>query len=1175
MRTLNCITYLEVLMCEFGFSISCDQHLISPYNITVGSQIKAFEEAAKRLKMDEEDRKKMVPDLRKKSRRDYVKKRRVDKLEMLKEDILDDEYLFEDAQISKREKQDQEYKKKVYHLAVEHAKAGELEKVQRYEMPQENQKPARYDETTVEELGPNYEQKKWEEDKLGYAVMKFIAKDAWDKNKNKDYDLVVDEDQINFVMAEQIPGIKERQEPEMNDYQKKRLTIEETNSILLCNTSSENVTENEIAIPFTDSYDIATNRFKDMVDEHVSSWTISEEEIRETEMSTRGQSQNPIWFDKRKSILTASNFGKAAKTKVEPSKKLKAMLYSNFTTEAVQYGIDSEERAVKLYLREMQEQGFNLKVEEVGLLVSRKKRYLGASLDRIVTNMDQNSKWGMEIKSPFSKAGMDVDQVCKAKTFCLEKIPDGTIRESLIQAIRDHQVIIIEGETGSGKTTQIPQYLHEAGFTKGKMKIGCTQPRRVAAMSVAARVSEEMGTKLGNEVGYSIRFEDCCSERTIIKYMTDGMLLREFLGEPDLAGYSVLIIDEAHERTLHTDVLFGLVKDIARFRKDLKLLISSATLDADKFSQVVLATNIAETSLTIDGIIYVIDPGFCKQKSYNPRTGMESLVVTPISKASANQRAGRAGRVAAGNCFRLYTAWAYKNELEENTIPEIQRSNLGNVVLLLKSLGINDLIHFDFMDPPPAETFIIALEQLYALGGLNHHGELTKHRSMKRARDVREQLEGLMERVEIEISSNPNDSVPIRKAITSGYFYHTARLGKSGQYRTVKHQQTVMIHPNSSLFQDQPRWVIYHELVFTTKEFTRQYNGKHYKQLHGTAMGSPVSVVIAEIVMQNIEERALSTCRQTIPLWLRYVDDTFTAVRHDEIDAFHNHLNEQNTDIQFTREVEENGKLPFLDCLVSHNDNSLRTTVYRKPTHTDRLLDESSYNPTSHKATTIRTLTRRAQLVCDSTDSLSDENKYLHRVFTKNNYNNDFIRRNTHRPTTTTETNDTATPTTTATIPYIKGMSENISRILLPFNIRVAHKPITTLRQLLTNVKDKDEPRNRQGTIYKINCSDCQASYIGETGRNLTTRLTEHRRATRKGDVSNHIAEHHRLTNHNIDWDSAQCLTYSTDYFQRLTLESWFTNLEQTPLNRCQQLPAPYKRLIHDINITNDRKRTT
>ena len=395
------------------------------------------------------------------------------------------------------------------------------------------------------------------------------------------------------------------------------------------------------------------------------------------------------------------------------------------------------------------------------------------------------------------------------------------------------QVLIIEGETGSGKTTQIPQYLHEAGLTAGGKKIGCTQPRRVAAMSVAARVADEMGVKLGSQVGYSIRFEDCTSERTVIKYMTDGMLLREFLGEPDLSSYKVMIIDEAHERTLHTDILFGLIKDIARFRPDLKLLISSATLDAEKFSEffdnapifripgrrfpvniyytkapeadyidavvvttlqihvtqplgdilvfltgqeeietaqeiliersrkfgskiaeliivpiyanlpsdlqakvfeptppgarkVVLATNIAETSLTIDNIIYVIDPGFSKQNSYNARTGMESLIVTPVSKASANQRAGRAGRVAAGKCFRLYTAWAYQHELEDNPVPEIQRVNLGNVVLMLKSLGINDLIHFDFLDPPPHETLVLALEQLYALGALNHMGELTK-----------------------------------------------------------------------------------------------------------------------------------------------------------------------------------------------------------------------------------------------------------------------------------------------------------------------------------------------------------------------------------------------------------------------------------------------------------------
>ena len=350
-----------------------------------------------------------------------------------------------------------------------------------------------------------------------------------------------------------------------------------------------------------------------------------------------------------------------------------------------------------------------------------------------------------------------------------------------------------------------------------------------------------------------------------------------------------------------------------------------------------------------------------------------------------------------------------------------------------------------------------------------------------------------------------------------------------------------------------------------------QYNGEHYKQLHGTAMGLPVSVVVAEIVMQHIEERALATCRQTIPLWLRYVDDTFTAVHKDEIDDFHDHLNEQNADIQFTKETEENGKLPFLDCLVSRDNNELHTTVYRKPTHTDRLLDESSYNPTSHKATTIRTLTRRAQLVCHTPDSLRDENRYLERVFHKNNYNADFIKRNIYRPTEADATNRSPTSLTTVTIPYIKGTSETISRILQPYNIRVAHEPTTTFRQLLTNVKDRDEPNNRQGAVYKIRCSDCQASYIGETGRNLNTRLTEHKRATRNGDANNHIAVHHQLTNHNIDWDSAQCLTYSTNYYQRLTLESWHLNLEQTPLNRCQQLLLSYKRLIHDRNETDKR----
>ena len=411
-------------------------------------------------------------------------------------------------------------------------------------------------------------------------------------------------------------------------------------------------------------------------------------------------------------------------------------------------------------------------------------------------------------------------------------LPVYKLREELLTCIRDNQVVVVVGDTGSGKTTQIPQYLHEVGYTRTG-KIACTQPRRVAAMSVATRVSQEMCVKLGHEVGYSIRFEDCCTPQTILKYMTDGMLLREFQQEPELKGYSVIMIDEAHERTLHTDILLGLVKDLSKARKDLKVIISSATIDAEKFSQffgnapifnipgrrfpvdiyytkapeadyleaavvtvlqihvtqgkgdilvfltgqedvenalemlqtrtrglgakiaellilpiysalpsdmqvrifeptppgarkVVLATNIAETSLTIDGIVYVVDSGLCKQTSFSPRAGLESLVVVPISRASARQRAGRAGRVCPGKCFRLYTLWSYEHELQDNTDPEILRTNLGSVVLQLKSMGIDDLVNFDFVDPPPSTTLARALEMLFFLGALDDEGELTR-----------------------------------------------------------------------------------------------------------------------------------------------------------------------------------------------------------------------------------------------------------------------------------------------------------------------------------------------------------------------------------------------------------------------------------------------------------------
>lgn len=207
-----------------------------------------------------------------------------------------------------------------------------------------------------------------------------------------------------------------------------------------------------------------------------------------------------------------------------------------------------------------------------------------ARIDWVLDNEDK-IQGTMSVEEMEAQAQLDAAEA-RAKTIdqVRKSLPVYGWRDQLLEAVKEYQVLIIVGETGSGKTTQLPQYLHEAGYTKGGLKVGCTQPRRVAAMSVAARVAEEMGARLGQEVGYSIRFEDCTSDKTVVKYLTDGMLLREFLTEPDLAQYGCMIIDEAHERTLSTDILLGLVKDIARFRPDFRLLISSATMNAQRFS---------------------------------------------------------------------------------------------------------------------------------------------------------------------------------------------------------------------------------------------------------------------------------------------------------------------------------------------------------------------------------------------------------------------------------------------------------------------------------------------------------------------------------------------------------------------------------------------------------------
>ncbi len=424
----------------------------------------------------------------------------------------------------------------------------------------------------------------------------------------------------------------------------------------------------------------------------------------------------------------------------------------------------------------------------------------------------------------FKKKNINFRNVQKQR----KRLPIYTIKKDLMKVLNDYKIEVIVGETGSGKTTQITQYLHEEGYAKFGM-IGCTQPRRVAAVSVAKRVCEEMQTTLGDKVGYAIRFESQVTNKTKIKYMTDGVLLRESLNDPDLEDYSVIIMDEAHERSLHTDILFGILKKVTNHRRDLKLIITSATMDAGKFSRFffnapvfkipgrtfpveifysdqnvedyvdsavkkaieihikeysgdilifmtgqedveatcsfirqrvskieniekllvlpiysqlpseaqarifektlerkcIVATNIAETSLTLDGVKFVIDPGFCKLKIYNPKIGMDGLQVWPISQANADQRSGRAGRTGPGKCFRLYKGGTYRNEMRANNIPEIQRTNLSNVILLLKSLNIENLLDFDFMDPPPEETILNSIYQLWILGALNDQGKLS------------------------------------------------------------------------------------------------------------------------------------------------------------------------------------------------------------------------------------------------------------------------------------------------------------------------------------------------------------------------------------------------------------------------------------------------------------------
>ena len=427
-------------------------------------------------------------------------------------------------------------------------------------------------------------------------------------------------------------------------------------------------------------------------------------------------------------------------------------------------------------------------------------------------------------------------------------LPVSARRDDILAALRAHRVLILCGETGSGKTTQIPKMCLEARLASaatGSAKlIGCTQPRRIAARSVEARIAQELGGELGGIVGYKVRFTDKVREDTAIKVMTDGILLAESQGDPLLSRYHTILIDEAHERSLNIDFLLGYLKTLLEKRSDLTVVITSATIDAERFSthfngapvievsgrtypvevrwrpiersereesppkperaakkdkdapeqiaaildatdelaregpgdilvflpgereirdtaealrkhhppgteilplfsrlsvteqdaifkptsalrRIVLATNVAETSLTVPGIRYVIDPGTARVKRYSARNKVEQLLIEKVSQASANQRAGRCGRVADGICIRLYDEADFANR-PRFTDPELLRSSLAGVILRMKSLGLGDVVNFPFIDPPNARLIADGYQLLAELHALDEAGNLTK-----------------------------------------------------------------------------------------------------------------------------------------------------------------------------------------------------------------------------------------------------------------------------------------------------------------------------------------------------------------------------------------------------------------------------------------------------------------
>ncbi|MBI4755621.1 MAG: ATP-dependent RNA helicase HrpA [Betaproteobacteria bacterium] len=472
--------------------------------------------------------------------------------------------------------------------------------------------------------------------------------------------------------------------------------------------------------------------------------------------------------------------------------------------------------------------------------LSRDRPALEQALSRLPAPQRDARRWPEDLRQRIeaSRARFAARAAALPRPTFPEELPVSARREEIARAIGDHQVVIVCGETGSGKTTQIPKICLELGRGAAGL-IGHTQPRRIAARATAARIAQELASPLGQAVGYKIRFTDKVSPQSYVKLMTDGILLAETQGDPWLAAYDTLIIDEAHERSLNIDFLLGYLRQLAPRRPDLKVIVTSATLDAGRLAahfatagqpapvievsgrlypievrwrpvegeergsrdlpaaivdavdeaqrcgpghvlvflpgereireaaealrkhhpagterqvrggiellplfarqsaqeqqrvfaeargrRIVLATNVAETSLTVPGVRYVIDTGLARVKRYSPRNKVEQLRVEPVSRAAASQRAGRCGRVQAGVCFRLYDEQDFQRR-PEFTDPEILRSSLAGVILRMKALGLGDVEDFPFIDRPAPRLVSDGYQLLMELGAVDEARDLT------------------------------------------------------------------------------------------------------------------------------------------------------------------------------------------------------------------------------------------------------------------------------------------------------------------------------------------------------------------------------------------------------------------------------------------------------------------